>query len=659
MKLLLFVLTVFISGVAMAQPKAVAELGTNGQHYGESIRYLGGGKAELWSTATNGSEYARSRKIVIAGWVGTEIGASKDAKSPVNAPLGIRDSISLDGSPTFGCDPNYFVFVSNRLINGKSFGNDLYEAVGEGDGWHVKRIDTVSSDQWDDTPALSWDGNLLFFASDRRMPGRGLSDIYVSTRVGTEWSKPKMLSRLTSDGDRYTVETPFLSRDGFLYFSTNETLTGHFAIRRVAFDTISNETRGAIDTSIVPGVNKDGSNSGHPWISPGGKWMLFASDRDTVSPKLRIYSIALPQNKDSASLHLTVLERTHHYDAAHNRWNDVILPASARVSCNPIDGNLMTDARGEARIPIPQQYSESPAQDIPFLTLYLGADAVPSNPSLIGSHDTLILDASRVQTYDYTLYLWDTGVYYSRECSTDFKVRDIPFFIRGYWCPTSTRYDTCLSCASVFLDSSCVRVSVPAPTLPCKPADDLRVYKLDYRPPTVDVSEPAGLCINHEEWKDSSRSYANRVDSVLDLYVEEMQSVFSKEVWCIERAIERGDTIQVEVIGWTDPGSLSDDCIYTGSDIDVRDNAIHLIDMTEKKYIENGIIRHGTNFVRTSKRGTFGNELLADLRAYFTAQLLDSLWDLKIPRYRELRERGAIKLIANGGGISTREVAMN
>ncbi len=175
------------------------------------------------------------------------------------------------------------------------------------------------------------------------------------------------------------------------------------------------------------------------------------------------------------------------------------------------------------------------------------------------------------------------------------------------------------------------------------------------RPPTVEVRQPQGLCIDHKEWRDSSVSYAKRVDSVLDLYVEEMKSVFSKEVWCVERAIERGDTVRVEVIGWTDPGSLSEDCLYTGHDIDLRNNPVQLTNVSQKRYIQNDSIHNGTNFLKTSKHGTGGNELLADLRAYYTAHLLDSLWTVKIPRYRDLREKqGALKLIAVGGGISSK-----
>ncbi|HZK77000.1 MAG TPA: hypothetical protein VFD13_08840, partial [Candidatus Kapabacteria bacterium] len=96
-------------------------------------------------------------------------------------------------------------------------------------------------------------------------------------------------------------------------------------------------------------------------------------------------------------------------------------------------------------------------------------------------------------------------------------------------------------------------------------------------------------------------------------------------------------------------------CIYTGSDIDLSNNPIQLNDMGEKKYIQDGTIHHGVKFLKTSKPSTKGNELLADLRAYYTARLLDSLWSANIPRYRELREkRGALKLIALGGGISTK-----
>jgi hypothetical protein len=649
---------IMLSGVqtdASAQSKQLLTVNTTAQEYGAQVRYAPE-QTELWYAATRGAETSRSRRLMVAVWDNEKIESPQEAPIPLNTPLNEQDTISLDGSPTFGCDPNYMIFVSNRLANGESHGNDLYEARLEDHTWRVTKVNALNSEFWDDSPALSWDGSTIYFASDRRLPGRGVSDIYVSTRTASVWSVPQRLDGLTAYPDRFAVETPFFSRDGWLYFSSNESANGNFSIRRVRIDTTSKLPNGAPERLDWPSVNLPTCDVGHPWVSPGGHWLLFSSNRDTAGMKdLNIYSVACPPSQRSDSLHLNVLARTHRYDSVHEMWNDMMLAERSRISANPISGSILTDDRGTATIAIPQPESSGPNDDLPFLAIHLNAEPIRPQVNLISSSDVLLIDASAGETYEHTLYLWDTAVYYSHECKTDFKVRDIPFFIRGYWCPTTHRYDNCLSCASVFPDPMCTLLETPQPVLPCRPNDDLRVYKLDYTPPKISVREPEGLCVNHAEWRDSSLTYSKRVDSVLDLYVEEMKSVFSKEVWCVERAVERGDTIRIEVIGWTDPGSLFDDCLYTGEDIHFRDNPIQVTNPLRKKYIQSGIIRNGTNFLKTSKPSTKGNELLADLRAYYTAKLLDSLWRRSIPRYQELREKpGAIKLIAAGGGISTR-----
>ncbi len=624
---------ILINGQVAAQPKPLEPVNTKRQEYGSVLRYTSNG-AEIWYTATNGGDASRSRQLMRARWNASGIETPEPADAPLNGPASTRDSIPLDGSPAFGCDPDYMVFVTNRLVEGKSHGNDLYEARYDGSAWHVTRLDAVCSNYWDDTPALSWDGSTLYFTSDRRKPNQGLSDIYVSTRTSGGWNEPRRLTGLTSDPDRFAVETPFYARDGFLYYSSNETSEHNFAIRRVHVDSSTKMPDGTPDSVNVLGLNLPFSDAGHPWVSPGGHWLIFSSNRDTAGKKdFDIYVTSYPNNPKQATLNLSVVERTHAYDSVNQRWIDVLLSEPSRVFCPPLTSPSLTNDQGKVTLAIPHPYSKSPIDDLPFVSIYLRAETVRPTPNLISSSDRLIVDASSSSDYSYTLYLWDTAVYYSHECNTDFRVRDIPFFVRGYWCPTTLRYGKCLSCASVFLDSSCIRIEDPKPQLPCKPSDDLRVYQLDYRAPTVEVRQPEGLCINHEEWHDSSASYAKRVDSVLNLYIEEMKSVFSKEVWCVERAIERGDTVRIEVIGWTDPGSLLEDCLYTGSNIDLNDNSILLTDMGEKKYIQNGTIHHGVNFLKTSKLGTGGNELLADLRAYYTARLLDSLWSVKIPRY--------------------------
>ncbi len=413
-------------------PKPLEKINTKRQEYGAVLRYVAAG-AEVWYTATSGSDASRSRQLMRARWTANGIEAPESAPAPLNAVASSRDSISLDGSPTFGCDPDYMVFVSNRLVEGKSYGNDLYEARYDGSAWQVTRLDALCSDRWDDTPVLSWDGSTLYFASDRRNPNQGLSDLYVSTRTVTGWSEPHPLTGLTSDPDRFAVETPFFARDGYLYYSSNETPNHNFEIRKIKIDSSTKMPDGLPDSVNIPGLNLPYSDAGHPWVSPGGHWLLFSSNRDTAGKKdLDIYITSYNNNPKSTTMSLNVVERTHSYDSINQRWIDVLLSEPTRVWCLPINNPLTTNDQGIVTIGIPSADSKTPIDDLPFITLYLHAETVKPKPNLISSTDTLIVDASSGSNYDYTLYLWDTAVYYSHECNTDFKVRDIPFFVRGY-----------------------------------------------------------------------------------------------------------------------------------------------------------------------------------------------------------------------------------
>ena len=67
-------------------------------------------------------------------------------------------------------------------------------------------------------PALSADGNALYFASD--MPGGyGETDIYVSYRVGSSWGAPENLgAKINTEGrDQF----PFIADNGDLYYATD------------------------------------------------------------------------------------------------------------------------------------------------------------------------------------------------------------------------------------------------------------------------------------------------------------------------------------------------------------------------------------------------------------------------------------------------------
>ncbi|MFA6570808.1 MAG: OmpA family protein [Bacteroidota bacterium] len=112
--------------------------------------------------------------------------------------------------------------ASSELFSGKLKGNVLVDVISFGPEINGGAI------SWESHPALSADGNVLFFASDRWMDTKGV-DLWFSIRLadGT-WSEPVNCG--DSINSRCDEITPFVSRDGkHLLFSSNghETVGGY------------------------------------------------------------------------------------------------------------------------------------------------------------------------------------------------------------------------------------------------------------------------------------------------------------------------------------------------------------------------------------------------------------------------------------------------
>ena len=98
---------------------------------------------------------------------------------------------------------------------------DLYVAEYVGGSWgNIQNLASVNSPSWDSQPALSADGLLLFFASDRP-GGFGGVDIWMTRRTfGGVWSTPTNLGPNVNTA--YDDESPFIAQDNkTLYFSSD------------------------------------------------------------------------------------------------------------------------------------------------------------------------------------------------------------------------------------------------------------------------------------------------------------------------------------------------------------------------------------------------------------------------------------------------------
>jgi hypothetical protein len=87
--------------------------------------------------------------------------------------------------------------------------------------WSAPRwIDELNSPAWDSQPALSPDGTLLLFVSDRP-GGRGGKDIYVASRLSHGWSQPTLVGISTTGDDI----TPALMPDSTVLFARRRDTT--------------------------------------------------------------------------------------------------------------------------------------------------------------------------------------------------------------------------------------------------------------------------------------------------------------------------------------------------------------------------------------------------------------------------------------------------
>jgi len=130
-------------------------------------------------------------------------------------------TFTSDGKKVYFTRNSYFKRKDNpstdNIIKLKIFSA---EDTGRSDGeWElVDEIPFNDDDYAVMHPALSADGNALYFASD--MPGGyGERDIYVTYRVGSSWGAPENLgSKINSEGSDHF---PFIADDGTLYYASD------------------------------------------------------------------------------------------------------------------------------------------------------------------------------------------------------------------------------------------------------------------------------------------------------------------------------------------------------------------------------------------------------------------------------------------------------
>jgi len=135
------------------------------------------------------------------------------------APGSISPQINTtenEGTCTISADGRTLIFTS--CGGRKGFGNcDLFQSVKTGDAWSVpvNLGSAINTAAWESQPALSADGRVLYFVSDRK-GGVGGRDLYISFRSDDgRWTKAENMGK--------EINTPFDEISPFIHAS-NEVL---------------------------------------------------------------------------------------------------------------------------------------------------------------------------------------------------------------------------------------------------------------------------------------------------------------------------------------------------------------------------------------------------------------------------------------------------
>jgi len=166
--------------------------------------------------------------------------------------------------------------------------SDIFE--GDLDNGELKNIHslgkTVNSSWWDSQPCISKDGQLLFFASDRKH-GHGGMDIYMCTKTGSgTWSDPVDLSFNTGGNEM----SPFIASDNqTLYFAADD-MPGGMGGFDIYVTYRKGENEWTQPKNLGPAVNSK-SNEAFFMIPPSEDAVYFSSDRPGGEGNLDLYRV--------------------------------------------------------------------------------------------------------------------------------------------------------------------------------------------------------------------------------------------------------------------------------------------------------------------------------------------------------------------------------
>jgi outer membrane protein OmpA-like peptidoglycan-associated protein len=218
------------------------------------------------------------------------------SKDSFNKAAPLDGDINLEprkGAITVSQDGDWLFFAAD--IAGAGIGGfDIYKSVYTPTGWSEQENlgDSINTDFWESSPAISPDKRALYFSSTRP-GGYGGADLYVSyLKPNGRWTEAvNMGPSINTAGDELA---PFIHADNQTLYFTSDGLPGYGGSDLFVLKKLPNGQWGAPENMGYP-INTI-ENEGSLAVAADGYTAYYASDREDSKGGLDIYSFALPSH---------------------------------------------------------------------------------------------------------------------------------------------------------------------------------------------------------------------------------------------------------------------------------------------------------------------------------------------------------------------------
>ncbi|WP_439882292.1 OmpA family protein [Pontibacter sp. MBLB2868] len=213
------------------------------------------------------------------------------------APVSISDNINSpanEGAATISGDGKTLVFTSCNRPDG--IGDcDLYISTRTGNAWSKPRNmgTAVNSKAWDSQPSLSADGRTIYFSSNRG-GGLGKEDLWVTyQQEDGNWSKPVNMGKTINSSGRDMAPSMHMSGSTLYFVSDGRLGMGGLDVFKTSLDNASKWTE---PQNLGYPLNTS-ADEGSLFIAPDNETGYYSRQvhTDTGAPAIQLFSFKVPK----------------------------------------------------------------------------------------------------------------------------------------------------------------------------------------------------------------------------------------------------------------------------------------------------------------------------------------------------------------------------